>query len=85
MRTYRMNIGGQEVNLCAKTMNISRKRSIAYLKSLLKKTHDDYGSHRFFWADVITLNMLTNRILYHADPKHIEKLIYPKGEKKNGE
>ena len=66
MKTYRMNIGGQEVNLCAKTMNISRKRSIAYLKNLLKKTQDDYGSHRFFWADIITLNMLTNRILYHA-------------------
>ena len=83
MKTYRMNIGGQEVNLCAKTMNIARKRCIAYLKSLLKKTEENYGSHRFFWADVINLNMLTNRILYHADPKHIEDTIYPKGEKKN--
>lgn len=78
MKTYRMIIGGQEVRLCAKTMNISRKRCLAYLKSLLKKTKEEYGSERFFWADIIMLNMLTNRILYHADHKYIEKIIYPK-------
>jgi len=78
VKTYRMIIGGQEVRLCAKTMNISRKRCLAYLKSLLKKTKEEYGSERFFWADIIMLNMLTNRILYHADHKHIEKIIYPK-------
>jgi len=25
------------------------------------------------------LNMLTNRILYHSDPHHIEKILAPKG------
>ncbi len=84
MKTYRMNIGGQEVELCAKTLNISRKRCLAYLKGLLKKTKEDYGSQRFFWADIIMLNMLTNRILYHADPKHIEQVIYPKGGDRDG-
>ena len=84
MKTYRMNISGKEVNLCAKTMNISRKRCLADLNSLLKKTKEEYGSHRFFWADVIMLNMLTNRILYHADIEHIERSLRPKkGEKEN--
>ena len=82
MKTYRMIIGGREVHLCAKTMNISRKRCLAYLKTLLKKTKEEYGSERFFWADVIMLNMLTNRILYYADHKHIEKIVYPKETKK---
>lgn len=81
MKTYRMSIGGQEVRVCAKTMNISRKRCIAFLKKLLKTTQENYGSQRFFWADVIMLNMLTNKIIYHADPKHIEKVIRPKGGK----
>ncbi len=80
MKVYRMMIGKREVNLCAKSMNISRKRSLAFLNSLLKKTKEEYGSYRFFWADVITLNMLTNRILYHADPEHIEKVLAPKEE-----
>lgn len=78
MKTYRMNINGQEVRLCAKTMNISRKRCMAYLNSLLKKTKEEYGSYRFFWADVIMLNMLTNRIIYHADTAHIEQVLRPK-------
>lgn len=78
MKVYRMMIGNREVKLCAKSMNISRKRSLAFLNSLLKKTKEEYGSYRFFWADVITLNMLTNRILYHAGPEHIEKVLAPK-------
>lgn len=85
MKTYRMNICGEEVNLCARTMNISRKRCMAYLKSLLRKTKEDYGSQRFFWADVIMLNMLTNRILFYADPKHIEEIVYPKERGKENE
>ena len=82
MKTYRMTINGQEVNVCAKTMNISRKRCLAFLNGLLKKTIEEYGSYRFFWADVIMLNMLTNRILYHADVDHIEKTLQPKKEEK---
>ena len=73
-----MTINGQEVNVCAKTMNISRKRCLAFLNGLLRKTKEEYGSYRFFWADVIMLNMLTNRILYHADPYHIAKVIAPR-------
>lgn len=76
--TYRLSINGQEVKLCAKTMNISKKRCLSFLNSLLRKTKTQYGSYRFFWADVIMLNMLTNKILYHSDPKHIEKTVYPK-------
>ncbi len=85
MKTYRLNINGQEVELCAKTMNISRKRCMAYLNGLLGKTKKEYGSYRFFWADIIMLNMLTNRILYHSEPAHIEKVLSPKGDAKENE
>ncbi len=81
MKKYRMVVKGHEIEVCAKTMNISRKRCTAYLDSLLKKTKEDFGSSRFFWSDVIMLNMLTNRILYHADPYYIQKVLTPKGEK----
>ncbi len=86
MKKYRMVVNGHEIEVCAKTLNISRKRCTAYLDSLLDKTKKDYGSSRFFWSDVIMLNMLTNRILYHADPYHIQNMLTPKGEKgKNNE
>ena len=81
MKTYRRVINGQAIEVCARTINISRKRCNAYLNSLLQKTEKEYGSHRFFWSDVIMLNMLTNRILYHSDPRHIEKIMSPKGAK----
>ena len=80
MKTYRIVINGHEIKACPKTMNISRKRCTAYLNSLLGKVKKDYGSYRFFWADVIMLNMLTNRILYHADTYHIADAIAPKGK-----
>lgn len=81
MKTYRIVINGQAIEVCARTINISRKRCNAYLNSLLQKTEKEYGSHRFFWSDVIMLNMLTNRILYHSDPRYIEKIMSPKGAK----
>ena len=81
MKTYRIVINGQAIEVCARTINISRKLCNAYLNSLLQKTEKEYGSHRFFWSDVIMLNMLTNRILYHSDPRHIEKIMSPKGAK----
>ncbi len=81
MKTYRISVNGQEIEVCAKTMNISRKRCTAYLNKLMSRTKDEYGSYRFFWADVIMLNMITNRILYHSDPNHIQKVIAPKGGK----
>ena len=81
MKTYRIVINGQVIQICAKTINISRKRCNTYLNNLLKETDKKFGSHRFFWADVIMLNMLTNKILYHSDPQHIEKMLAPKGEK----
>lgn len=85
MKTYRISVNGQEIEVCAKTMNISRKRCTAYLNKLMSRTKDEYGSYRFFWADVIMLNMITNRILYHSDPNHIQKVIAPKGGKEDGE
>ena len=81
MKTYRIVLNGQDIEIRAKTLNISRKRCSAYLNRLLEKTKKEYGSHRFFWSDVIMLNMLTNRILYHSDPRFIEKTLSPKGEK----
>jgi len=83
MKTYRISVNGQEIEVCAKTMNISRKRCTAYLNKLMSRTKGEYGSYRFFWADVIMLNMITNRILYHSDPNHIQKVIAPKGGKED--
>ena len=75
MKRYRMVINGREINVCPQTLNVSRKRCLAFLNSLLDKTKTKYGSSRLFWSDIIMLNMLTNRILYHSDPSQIEKAL----------
>ncbi len=76
-KTYRVVLNKWDVELCARTLNISRKRTERYLKALMKKVEADYGSLRLFWSDVIMLNMMTTKLLKAADPREIEKILSP--------
>ncbi len=80
-KTYRVMLNKWDVELCAKTLNISRKRTERYLNALMTRAHKEYGSLRFFWADVIMLNLITNKLLKAADPREIERLLSPKDKK----
>lgn len=77
-KTYKVMLNKWDVELCAKTLNISRKRTERYLNALMKTVHREHGSMRFFWADVIMLNLITTKLLKTVDPRTIEKLLAPK-------
>ena len=72
-----------DVELCAKTLNVSRKRVEKYSNALMKTALRDHHSLRMFWSDVIMLNLITNKLLKQTDPKKIEHILSPI-EEKNG-
>ena len=76
-----MMLNKWDVELCAKTLNISRKRVEKYLNALMKTTLRYHHSLRMFWSDVIMLNLITNKLLKQADPKKIEHILSPIEEK----
>lgn len=76
-KTYKVMINKWDVELCAKTLNVSRKRVERYLNALMKTAARDNHSLRLFWSDVIMLNLITNKLLKQADPQMIEKILSP--------
>ncbi len=76
-KTYKVMLNKWDVELCAKTLNVSRRRVERYLNALMKTTLRDHHSLRMFWSDVIMLNLITNKLLKSADPQTIEKILSP--------
>lgn len=76
-KTYRLMLNKWDVDLCAKTLNVSRRRVEKYLNALMRTTARDHHSLRMFWSDVIMLNLITNKLLKQADPQMIEKILSP--------
>lgn len=81
-KTYRIMLNKWDVELCAKTLNVSRRRVERYLNALMKTAVRDNKSLRLFWSDVIMLNLITNKLLKTADPQTIEKILSPVDEVK---
>lgn len=81
-KTYRIMLNKWDVELCAKTLNVSRRRVERYLNALIKTAVRDNKSLRLFWSDVIMLNLITNKLLKTADPQMIEKILSPVDEVK---
>lgn len=80
-KTYKIMLNKWDVELCAKTLNVSRRRVERYLNALMKTAIRDHKSLRFFWSDVIMLNLITNKLLKTADPQTIEKILSPVDDK----
>lgn len=80
-KTYKIMLNKWDVNLCAKTLNISKCRVERYLNALMKTAIRDHKSLRMFWSDVIMLNLITNKLLKTADPQMIEKILSPVDDK----
>lgn len=76
-KTYKIMLNKWDVELCAKTLNVSRRRVERYLNALMKTAIRDHKSLRIFWSDVIMLNLITNKLLKTADPRTIEKILSP--------
>lgn len=81
-KTYRIMLNKWDVELCAKTLNVSRRRVERYLNALMKTAVLDNKSLRLFWSDVIMLNIITNKLLKTVDPQTIEKILSPVDEVK---
>lgn len=81
-KTYKVMLNKWDVELCAKTLNVSRRRVERYLNALMKTAVRDNKSLRLFWSDVIMLNLITNKLLKTADPQMIEKILSPVDEVK---
>lgn len=81
-KTYKIMLNKWDVDLCAKTLNVSKRRVERYLNALLKTSIRDHKSLRMFWSDVIMLNLITNKLLKTADPQTIEKILSPVDEKR---
>lgn len=81
-KTYKVMLNKWDVELCAKTLNVSRRRVERYLNALMKTAIRDNKSLRLFWSDVIMLNLITNKLLKTADPQMIEKILSPVDEVK---
>lgn len=79
-KTYKVMLNKWDVDLCAKTLNVSRRRVERYLNALMKTTLRDHHSLRMFWSDVIMMNLITNKLLKQADPQRIEKILAPVGD-----
>jgi len=80
-KTYKLMINKWDVELCAKTLNVSRKRVERYLNALMRTALRDHHSLRMFWSDVIMLNLITNKLLKQADPRTIERILKPVEDK----
>ncbi len=80
-KTYKIMLNKWDVDLCAKTLNVSRRRVERYLNALMKAAIRDHKSLRMFWSDVIMLNLITNKLLKSADPQTIEKILSPVDDK----
>ena len=80
-KTYKIMLNKWDVDLCAKTLNVSRRRVERYLNALMKTAVRDHKSLRMFWSDVIMLNLITNKLLKSADPQTIEKILAPVDDK----
>ena len=80
-KTYKIMLNKWDVDLCAKTLNVSRRRVERYLNALMKTAIRDHKSLRMFWSDVIMLNLITNKLLKSADPQTIERILSPVEDK----
>ena len=76
-KIYKMMINKWDVELCAKTLNVSRRRVEKYLNALMKTALRDHHSLRMFWGDV-------NKLLKQADPQTIEHILSPIEEQNGG-
>lgn len=76
-KTYRIMINGQDIVVDAATLAVSEKRVKRYIKKLMDVSKEQTKSNRAFWADMIMLNLMTDKILKKSSPFMIEQAVAP--------
>ena len=74
-KTYKIMLNKWDVELCAKTLNVSRRRVERYLNTLMKSAIRDHKSLRMFWSDVIMPVSYTHLDVYKRQPLIPSKAI----------
>ena len=72
-----MIVNGQPVEVCLRTLNVCNKRAQNFLRYLKKQSLEKVHTMRFFWGDVIMLNMLTNQLLQKVNYKSLSRVLKP--------
>lgn len=76
-KMYDLVLNGTSIQVDACTLLFASHRVKKYLKFLLDSSKSKTQSNRAFWADIIILSIITNKILVKANPYIIEKILNP--------
>ena len=72
-----MIVNGQPIEVCLKTLIISNQRAQNVLKTIKKESMQGMHTLRFFWGDVMMLNIITNHLLQKIDSKSLARMLKP--------
>ena len=72
-----MIVNGEPIEMCLKTISLSNKRAQNTLRYLKKQSMSQAHTLRFFWGDVVMLNIITNRLLQDVDPRDLARVLKP--------
>ena len=70
-------INGEPVDVCATSLTISAKKIKNTLKLFKNQSRESVHSFRFFWTDVIMLNIMTNQLLQSIDTASLKRMVKP--------
>ncbi len=72
-----MIVNGQPIEMCPKTLTMCNRRAQRMLVALKTQSLSKVKTMRFFWGDVVMLNILTNQMLQKVDPKSLSRVLKP--------
>lgn len=72
-----MVVNGEEIEMCAKTLYVCNARAQSLLRKLKMSSMETTHTMRFYWGDVIMLNIITNQMLQKIEPRVLARVMRP--------
>lgn len=72
-----MIVNGQPIEMCPRTLSLCNKRAQRMMGALKAQSLANVKTLRFFWGDVVMLNILTNQLLQKVDPRSLSRVLKP--------
>ena len=72
-----MMVNGEPIDMCPRTLSLCNKRMQALLQKLKVESREKTHTLRFYWGDVIMLNIITNQMLQHVDARALGRIVKP--------
>lgn len=70
-------INGEPIEVCATSLAISTKKAKKVLGYLKRQSREKAHTLRFFWTDIIMINIITNQLLQTIDTATLKRMIKP--------